>query len=123
MSLLGHLVPPRTFVIDVGAQQALRKVRRTATDFDMGEVASILNKTLVTEAVIKHWKEKAGDRKTIVFCSTVEHAQSVTDAFNAAGVVTVIVHGELLDSQRKLRLGHYERGNAQVVVNVAVCGL
>lgn len=34
----GHLVPPRTFVIDVGAQPALARVRRTATDFDMTEV-------------------------------------------------------------------------------------
>ena len=73
----GHLVPPRTFVIDVGAQEALSKVRRTAVDFDMDEVASILNKTLITEAVIKNWKEKASDRKTIVFCSTVAHARSV----------------------------------------------
>lgn len=28
----GHLVPPRTFVVDVGAQDALGKVRRTAND-------------------------------------------------------------------------------------------
>ena len=28
----GHLVPPRTFVIDVGAQAALKKVRKTAAD-------------------------------------------------------------------------------------------
>jgi DNA repair protein RadD len=27
----GHLVPPRTFVIDVGVQEDLRNVRRTAT--------------------------------------------------------------------------------------------
>jgi superfamily II DNA or RNA helicase len=116
----GHLVPPRTFVIDVGAREALQKVRRTAVDFDMDEVASILNKTLVTDAVIKNWKDKASDRKTIVFCSTVAHAQSVCDAFNAAGVHAVLIHGELSDGERKARLARYESGNAQVVVNVAV---
>ena len=70
----GHLVPPRTFVIDVGVQDALRKVRRVAADFDMDEVDAIMNKSPVTDAVIRHWKEKAGDRQTVVFCSTVEHA-------------------------------------------------
>ena len=116
----GHLVPPRTFVIDVGAQSALAQVRRTATDFDMVEVEAILNRTPITDAVIRHWREKAGDRKTIVFCSTVAHAQCVADAFVAAGIRAVLIHGELSDAERKVRLAEYETGEAQVVVNVAV---
>ncbi|MFZ5656906.1 MAG: DEAD/DEAH box helicase, partial [Pseudomonadota bacterium] len=116
----GHLVPPRTFVIDVGAQSALAQVRRTATDFDMTEVEAILNRTPITDAVIRHWREKAGERKTIVFCSTVAHAQCVADAFVAAGIRAVLIHGELSDAERKVRLAEYETGDAQVVVNVAV---
>lgn len=116
----GHLVPPRTYVIDVGTQEALRKVRRTAIDFDMNEVANILNKTLVTESVINNWKAKARDRKTIVFCSTVEHATDVCTAFNGAGIESVLIHGELSDGERKERLAAYENGSTQVVVNVAV---
>jgi superfamily II DNA or RNA helicase len=38
----GHLVPPRTFVIDVGVQEELRSVRKTLSDFDMAEVAGII---------------------------------------------------------------------------------
>ena len=116
----GHLVPPRTYVIDVGTQEALRKVRRTAIDFDMNEVANILNKTLVTESVINNWKAKAHGRKTIVFCSTVEHATDVCSAFNRAGIESVLIHGELSDDERKERLAAYENGSTQVVVNVAV---
>lgn len=116
----GHLVPPRTFVIDVGAQDALKHVRRTVSDFDMTEVESILNKKPINEAVIRHWREKAGDRKTIVFCSTVAHAESVWRAFTEAGINSVLVHGELPDAERKARLATYESGSAQVIVNVAV---
>jgi superfamily II DNA or RNA helicase len=116
----GHLVPPRTFVIDVGAQSALAQVRRTATDFDMTEVEAILNRTPITDAVIRHWREKAGERKTIVFCSTVAHAQCVADAFVAASIRAVLIHGELSDAERATRLAEYETGDAQVVVNVAV---
>lgn len=116
----GHLVSPRTFVIDVGAQEALSKVRRTAVDFDMDEVASILNKTLITDAVIRNWKEKAHDRKTIIFCSTVEHAHCVCNGFNAAGVPSVLIHGELPQTERKACLARFETGDAQVIVNVAI---
>lgn len=116
----GHLVRPRTFVIDVGAQAALQEVRRTAGDFDMHEAAAILDQTAITDAVITHWREKAGDRQTIVFCSTVDHARHVTQAFVDAGIRAVLVHGELPEVERQSRLRAYEAGDAQVVVNVAV---
>ncbi|MEA1053326.1 DEAD/DEAH box helicase, partial [Lamprobacter modestohalophilus] len=116
----GHLVPPRTFVIDIGAQDALRAVRRSAIDFDMEQVASILNKQLITEAVIQHWTDKAAGRKTLVFCSTVAHADAVCQAFNAAEVPALLIHGALSDQERKARLAAYERGETQVLINVAV---
>ncbi|MBF0370498.1 MAG: DEAD/DEAH box helicase [Magnetococcales bacterium] len=116
----GHLVPPRTFVIDVGTREALRNVKKTVDDFDMKEVDRIMNKAPVTEAVIKHWQEKAGDRKTVVFCSTVDHATNVTGAFNAAGVEAVMIYGDLADGERKTALSRFENGSAKVVVNVAV---
>lgn len=70
-------------------------VRRVAADFDMGEVDAIMNKSPVTDAVILNWKEKAGDRQTVVFCSTVDHARNVAGAFRAAGVSAALVrrHG------------------------------
>ena len=120
MIAAGHLVSPRTFVIDVGVQDALQHVRKTAIDFDMDEVASILDKRLISDAVIKHWKEKAANRKTIIFCSTVAHAQHVCEAFEAADVSAVLVHSDLSDGERKARLSAFERGSVQVVVNVAV---
>jgi hypothetical protein len=116
----GHLVPPRTFVVDVGTVDALSRVKRAASDFDMAEVESIMNKTPVTDAVIQHWREMAFGRKTIVFGSTVAHADSVCRAFNDAGISAVLVHGDLTEAERKARLAAFETGAAQVVVNVAV---
>jgi hypothetical protein len=116
----GHLVPPRTFVIDVGVRDELAKVRRSGDDFDMAEVAQVMNTVPVTDSVIRHWREKAGCRQTVVFCSTVEHASDVADAFAAAGVPTVLVTGEMPDQERRTALAAYAAGKVQVVVNVAV---
>ncbi|GLS88377.1 hypothetical protein GCM10010873_33510 [Cypionkella aquatica] len=116
----GHLVPPRTFVIDVGVQDELRSVRKTMSDFDMAEVAGIMDRAPVTDEVIRHWKEKAGDRQTVVFCSTVAHAEHVTDAFRAAGVPAALIHGDLAAETRKAILADYAAGDIRVVVNVAV---
>jgi len=116
----GHLVPPRTFVVDVGVREELTNVKKVAADFDMGEVDKIMNKRPITNAVVKHWKEKAGDRKTIVFCSTVDHARNVCQTFTDEGVTAVLIHGGLSKSDREAALKSYEEGDTQVIVNIAV---
>ncbi len=116
----GHLVPPRTFVIDVGAQKKLTRVRRTAVDFDMEAVSRIMNTAPITQAVIQHWWDKAKDRPTLIFCSTIAHAEDVCQAFCDAGIAAVLIHGELSAAERKKRLADYESGQCQVAVNVAV---
>jgi superfamily II DNA or RNA helicase len=116
----GHLVPPRTFVIDVGVQDELKSVRKTSSDFDMSEVANIMDRAPVTEEVIRHWKEKAGNRQTVIFCSTVEHAAHVRDAFQAAGISAALIHGEMPSETRKSVLADYAGGKIRVIVNVAV---
>ena len=116
----GHLVPPRTFVIDVGVQEELKSVRKTSADFDMTEVADIMDRAPVTDEVIRHWTEKVGDRQTVVFCSTVAHADHVTEAFRAAGITSALIHGDLASETRKAILADYASGNIRVIVNVSV---
>lgn len=116
----GHLVKPVTYVIDVGTQEELSNVKKTANDFDMNAVSAIMNKTLINDAVLHHWKEKASDRPTIIFCSTVSHAKNVAATFQKGGVSTEVIYGDLTKEERRERLERYESGESQVVVNVDV---
>jgi DNA repair protein RadD len=116
----GHLVPPRTYVIDVGVQDQLRAVRKSAADYDMTEVAQIMNRAPVTDEVVRHWQEKASERPTVVFCSTVAHAENVAAAFNGAGVSAAVIHGDLDAGTRRRILAAYAAGEIRVIVNVAV---
>ncbi len=116
----GHLVRPRTYIIDVGTQSELKNVKKTAGDFDMAAVEKIMNKLPITEEVFAKWQELAGNRKTVIFCSTVAHAKSVAGVFNAHGIKTVFISGNLSEVERKNALSEFEQGDAQVIVNVAV---
>lgn len=116
----GHLVRPRVFVIDCGLRSELASVRKTVADFDMAAVEAIMDKDAVTSKVIVEWQAKAGDRKTVVFCSTVDHAQHVTQAFADAGIRADLVHGGMADNARRKTLHDFERDRFQVLVNVAV---
>lgn len=116
----GHLVKPRTYVIDVGTQAALRNVRKTAIDFDMSQVAQIMDKEIVTDQIIARWRELAGTRKTVVFASTVAHAEHVAEAFRTQGFTAEVVHGALTTAQRADVLHRFSTDKTQVLVNVAV---
>ena len=115
----GHLVKPITYDIDLGQRQALSEITGSASVVD--QATNLLLNTRPTNAsVVKHWREKAGDRKTIVFCSTVDHAKQVTAAFLDQGVSAGCVHGELSASDRQAVITRYESGDVQVIVNVGV---
>lgn len=116
----GHLVRPRTFIIDVGTQKDLKNVKKTAGDFDMKAVEEIMNKSPITEEVFAKWQELASDRKTVIFCSTLVHAKAVHDVFNDHGVKAVFIHGDLGEAERKSVLHDFEQGDAKVIVNVSV---
>jgi DNA repair protein RadD len=120
--LSGNLVRPVTFAIDMGnATEKLKALRtRGKGDYNDTEVASILDSEPLNSEVVRHWREKAGERKTVIFCSSVAHATNVTNSFNAAGISTALITGEMTKEQRSIVFENMTKGMIQVIVNVAV---
>jgi superfamily II DNA or RNA helicase len=116
----GFLVPPKAYVVDVGVTEALEGVTRRGNDFDMDEVAQIMNKRVINERVVNEWQDRAGDRKTVVFCSTINHAQDLLDMFIEHDINAEMVIGDTPKPEREQILHDLEFGDVQVVVNVAV---
>lgn len=118
---LGHLVPPKAFVVDVsGTQDRLRALGNVSDWADQVEVEKILNTVAVNAEVVRHWREKAGGRQTVIFCSTVQHAEDVAEAFRQAGIATECVHGGMQDARRQATLRRFDKREVQVVTNVMV---
>jgi len=116
----GFLVRPKTFVIDLGVNSQLENVTKRGKEYDMEEVAAIMDRQVINDRIVREWREKAGDRKTVVFCSTVKHAEHLCNAFIADGVDADFVTGETDKALRAQMLHDLEFGDLQVVVNVAV---
>ncbi len=117
----GHLVAPRAMVIDVGISDGLSKIPKTRVgEYDMAAVEALMDVAPVTDAILGQWRAQAGDRRTIAFCSTVGHAEHVAEAFRAAGVAAACVTGETGSEERKRTFRALDRGELQVLTNVAV---
>ena len=71
--------------------------------------------------MIRHWKEKAGDRQTVVFCSTVDHAAATSPPPSTPPASRPRSStASMGDAERKATLAAYAAGEIQVIVNVAV---
>lgn len=117
----GHLVSPKTYQMDLGVSGLLEAVSKTSTgEYNHEEVAEILDAVEINAGVLKHWREIAEGRKTIAFCSSVEHAKNLKDLFSSNGVKCALVHGAMSDKDRKSEIYKYEHGDADVMFNVAV---
>jgi len=116
----GHLVRPRTMVIDIGTQEALKGVKKTLSDFDMDAVAEIMDKAPINDIIVEKWKELAGTLKTVVFASTVAHAEHLAQAWRDHGFKAEVIHGDMSDGDRAKALRDFERGDLQVLINCMI---
>jgi DNA repair protein RadD len=116
----GILVPPRTFTIDLGVSDALAGIEAGADDYDMRQAETVLNRSVLNEAVVAHWSERAPDRRTIAFCATVAHAEAVAAAFRDAGVTASTITGAMPTNERTDRIARFDAGDPQVLTNCMV---
>lgn len=116
----GYLVEPITYVVDVALEKLQALELKKTGDYDEAQVAEILNTGPILERVIDTWKQYAVDRKTVVFCSTIEHAYAVAKAFIERQIPASVVSSEMTKKQREDVLQALIIGKIQVIVNVAI---
>jgi superfamily II DNA or RNA helicase len=115
----GFLVRPRGIVMDLGLKSELDRIPKTS-DFDMDQVAEVMDKSPLNDRIVKEWKTQAGTRRTVVFTATVAHAEHLCESFVEAGIKAVVVHGEMGGAERVATLKAFDEGRYQVILNVAV---
>lgn len=116
----GYLVPPRTFVIDLGIQKEIEEARDKDGEYNMDKVADLMNTEVSNQKIVEHWREKAENRKTVIFCSTIAHAKTVTEKFISCGINAALITGEMNKDERRVVFEAMDKGRIQVVINVAV---
>ena len=116
----GFLVPPKSYVVDCGVGDQLNNVSRKGNDFDMEQVEAIMNHKVINEKVVTEWIERAEGRKTVVFCSTVKHAEDLLESFVEHNIDAKLVTGETPKDERAETLHELAYGDLKVVVNVSV---
>jgi DNA repair protein RadD len=111
----GYLVPLRYFA---SPAPDLSGIKISAGEYNIAQLQEIVDKPAITGDVVSHWKRIASNRKTLVFCVSIEHANHVAEQFRAAGVSALSINGKTDETVRWMAMEDFKRGAITVLVNV-----
>lgn len=116
----GWLVPVKQQMVHVGSLD-FSKVKTTAGDLNGADLASVMESEKNLHGIVTPTLAIVQNRKTLVFASSVRHAEMMCEIFNRhkPGMAGWVCGKTPKDERRKLLLD-YAAGRVQVVVNVGV---
>lgn len=116
----GWLVPihiQRIYMDDI----ELQHVDKLAGDFNQGQLEQAMRRDKAMYGVSEALIGEVGNKKTLVFTTSIAHAQGLTDILNANKLgCAALVTGKTPKHERKQILGNYRAGNIQYLCNVGV---
>ena len=114
----GWLADLRGFRIATGVD--LSRVRIVHGDYSSKALQEAVNTESRNRTAFENWVNIAKDRKTIVFCTGVEHAKTVAALFKEEGIAAESVDGGMRMDDRARVMSRFVSGKTQVLVNVEI---
>jgi len=111
------LVPVRGFRVTTDTNLSEVEVS-SGGDFVVSQLSSRVDTPERNRQVVTHWKKLAGDRKTVVFAASVDHAKHLAERFRESDITCEAIWGDDPDRAEKLR--SHREGKFQVLVNCNV---
>ena len=67
------------------------------------------------QLIVDTWLQYVKDKRTVIFCASVKHAQEIAGRLHDAGVAAEAVSGEVKASDRREVLARFEKGETKVL--------
>ncbi len=110
---LGELVPVRCIRIHTNID--LTKVRFNNVKYNIRDLESKLYVPERNQLIVDTWLQYVRNKRTVVFCASVAHAQEIALRFKAAGVEATAVSGGMKASERREALERFASGESPVL--------
>ncbi|MBI4695491.1 MAG: DEAD/DEAH box helicase [Gammaproteobacteria bacterium] len=117
LTAAGYLVPARYFTL---SDPDLAKVRTTAGDFNVGDLAGVMDRPQLVGDVAQTWLARAGERRTVVFAVNIGHSVNLAAQFRACGVSAEHVDANTPTAERAAIFGRFRSGATQVLTNCSL---
>ena len=110
---IGALVPVRCIRIHTNID--MTKVRFNSVQYNIRDLDVKICVTERNKLIVDTWLEYVKNRRTVVFCASVKHAEQVAQLFRDAEVSAVAVSGSMKTSERNEMLAKFANGDIKVL--------
>ena len=110
---IGALVPVRCIRIHTNID--MTKVRFNSVQYNIRDLDVKICVTERNKLIVDTWLEYVKNRRTVVFCASVKHAEQVAQLFKDVGVAAVAVSGSMKTSERNEQLAKFANGDTKVL--------
>lgn len=110
---IGELVPIRC--IRVKTNVDISDVRINGIKYNTQDLESKLFIPERNNVIIKTYLELVKDKKTVIFCASVNHAEDIANLFKENGIKAEAVSDKMNDKDRRRTLSKYEHGDINVL--------
>ena len=112
---LGYLVPARYFA---PSEPDLERIRTVAGEYNLGDLDRAMNRADLVGDIVQHWLAHAAGRRTVVFCTSIDHSAAMAQAFLRAGIAAEHVDANTPQTLREQTFARFEAGATMVLCNV-----
>jgi len=119
----GYLVPPVTQVMDHRMDTSHLKVSRATGDYTDRDLAEIADDDAINIPAVQETIKaltSGGRNSAVVFCASIDHAETVRDLFRKFGEHAECVHGQLKRAERDRVIDGFRAGEYRVITNCNV---
>ena len=95
---IGELVPVRCIRIHTNID--LTKVRFNSVQYNIRDLESKIYVPERNKLIVDTWMQYVKDKRTVVFCASVKHAEQIAELFRAKGIQAAAVSGGMKKSER-----------------------
>lgn len=98
----------------------LSEIKTRAGEYKTEEQAEAMTKHIVIEEVVDHYDHHLNGAPTVVFCSTVKHAETQRDAYLARGWRAAVIEGRSKTDDRREMIDALATGKLNVLLSCEV---
>ncbi len=96
---IGELVPVRCIRIHTNID--LTKVRFNSVQYNIRDLESKIYVPERNRLIVDTWMQYVRDKRTVVFCASVKHAEQIAELFREQGIKAAAVSGGMKQSERR----------------------
>lgn len=110
---MGELVPVRCIRIHTNID--LTKVRFNSVQYNIRDLESKIYVPERNKLIVDTWLSYVKNKRTVIFCASVKHAEEIASLFIAENIKAVAVSGNMKASERKEHLEKFAEGEIKVL--------